>query len=224
MPPRKVSDILGTSAGNAAKAPSRALVPTQAPAAPQASAAIPPDGTAALSAELNDLTAALDEVATLVANVSGRVNDQTDALGQLAKSAAETRQAAFAARAQSDPGQLASEVGQALDRALLPRLRELTAAVERYGRKAEDQDAALAKLKGQASDLARDLRRARERAALWRARLPGLGAAALVLVLALLALAPRLMADYPITCLFMGGDWSDYRGWGNGTICRYERP
>ncbi len=221
---RTISDYLGEPAGKPAKAPGRALVPAQAPLAPLVPATTPPDDSAALAAELNDLNGILGELATLVASVSGRVDDQTVALNKLMGTAAETRQAAFAARSQADPGKLASEVGQALDHALLPHLRELTAAVERYGRKTEDQDGALAKLKGQASDLARDLRHARERAALWRARLPGLGAAALVVVLALLALAPRLMADYPVTCLLMGGDWGDYRGWGNGTVCHYENP
>jgi hypothetical protein len=221
MPPRKVSDILAAAgvpapAVDADKPPSRALVPTGAPAAP-------PDGTAALAAELNDLTRTLDVLATIVASVSDRVDGQTDALAKLAGTAAETRQAAFAARAQSDPGKLASEVGQALNKALLPRLDELAGAVARLGRMDEQRNA-YGKLQGQAMDLARDLRLARDRAALWRARLPGIGAAVLVLMLALLALAPRLMADHSVTCLLMGGDWGDYRDWGNGTICRFERP
>ena len=214
---RTVSDYLGEPTGDPAKAPGRALVPAWAPPDP-------PDGTAALAAELNDLTRTLDVLATIVASVSDRVDGQTAALGKLAGTAAETRQAAFAARSQADPGKLASEVEGALNKVMLPRLRELAGSVERYGRKAEDQDGALAKLKGQASDLARDLRHARERAALWRARLPGIVAAALVLVLALLAFAPRLMTDYPVTCLLMGGDWGDYRGWDHGTACHFETP
>lgn len=209
---RTVSDILGKSTGDPAKTPGRALVPTQAP-----------PGPAALAAELNDLTRTLDVLATIVASVSDRVDGQTTALGKLAGTAAETRQAAFAARAQADPGKLASEVGQALDKALLPRLREMASAVERLDHAGGDRES-LNQLRGQASDLARDLRLARERAALWRARLPGIGAAILLLVLALLVLAPRLMADYPVTCPLMGGEWRDYTDWGDGTRCQFERP
>ena len=215
MPRRTVSDYLGVPAAGAAKAPGRALVPTQAPAAP-------PDGAAALAAELNDLTRTLDVLATIVASVSDRVDGQTAALGKLAGTAAETRQAAFAARAQSDPGKLAAEVSSALDRALLPRLRELHGAVERLDRRDEEQNA-FGRLKGQVADLTRDLRQTRERAALWRARLPGIGAAALLLVLALLVLAPRFAADHPATCRLMGGEWRDYTEWGDGTRCQFER-
>lgn len=219
---RTVSDILGTPATDAAKAPSRALVPTAAPAAPGTSGAAPPDGTAALAAELNDLTRTLDVLATITASVSDRVDGQTAALGKLTGTAAEARQAAFAARAQADPGKLASEVERALGATLLPHLRELIAAVAEMGRTARGQDS-IGQLKGQVADLARDLRRERERAALWRARLPGIGAAALLLVLALLVLVPRFAADHPATCRLMGGEWRDYTEWGDGTRCQFER-
>lgn len=197
-----------------ATAPGRALVPSPAPAAPSSDP---------LGAELASLGETLDMVATLVASASDRVDGQTAALTKLTGTVAEARQAAFAARAQSDPGKLATAMSEAFTVALLPRLRELAGAVERLGRMDEERTT-YGRLQGQVADLGRDLRRERERAALWRARLPGIGAAALVLILALLALAPRLMADYPITCLFMGGDWGDYRDWDNGTACRFERP
>lgn len=224
MPPRKVSDILAAAgmpapaSRDADKDPSRALVPTGAPAA-----ATPPDGTAALAAELNDLTRTLDVLATIVASVSDRVDGQTDALGKLAGTAAETRQAAFAARAQADPGKLASEVGQALNKALLPRLDELAGAVARLSRMDEQRNA-YGKLQGQAMDLARDLRLARERAALWRARLPGIGLAALLLVLTLIVLVPRVIASHPMGCRLMGGDWREWSSYGDGTSCRFEWP
>ena len=161
-------------------------------------------------------------LATIVASVSDRVDGQTEALGKLAGTAAEARQAAFAARAQADPGKLAAEVSGALDRALLPRLRELHGAVERLDRRDEEQNA-LGRLKGQVADLTRDLRQTRERAALWRARLPGIGAAAVLLMLALLVLAPRFAADHPATCRLMGGEWRDYTEWGDGIRCQFER-
>lgn len=222
MPPRKLTDLLGQPAGDQAKAPGRALVPAPVPAAPsdRAASPLPPD---ALAAELASLGETLDMMATLTASVSDRVDGQTAALTKLAGVAAEARQAAFAACAQADPGRLAAEVEQALGKALLPHLRGMVAAVERLDRAGGDRES-LVQLRGQASDLARDLRRARERAALWRARLPGIAAAALLLVLALLVAAPRLMADHAATCRLMGGEWWDYRAWGDGTSCKFERP
>lgn len=216
MARRTVSNYLGVPTASAAKAPSRALVPTGVPA-------VPPDGAAALAAELNDLTRTLDVLATIVASVSDRVDSQTAALGKLTGTVAEARQAAFAARAQTDPGRVASEVEQAVSATLLPHLRELVAATAEVSRTARGHDS-VGQLKGQVADLSHNLRRERERAALWQARLPGIGAAALLLVLALLVLMPRFAADHPATCRLMGGEWRDYTEWGDGTSCEFDRP
>ena len=202
--------------------PSRALVPAPipAPAASPDRATTYPD---ALSAELASLGDTLDMMATLTASVSDRVDGQTAALAKLAGVAAEARQAAFAARTQADPGKLATEVERVLGAALLPHLRGIVGAVERLDRAGGDRES-LHQLRGQASDLARDLRRARERAALWRARLPGIGAASLLLVLVLIVALPRLALSHPLGCRLLGGDWRDWTLSGDGTSCRFEWP
>jgi hypothetical protein len=203
---RRVSDLLGTPAPGtprrsapapakaAPKASSRALVPTQAPTAAQASGTAPPDGTPALAAELTDMTEVLDALATIVASVSDRLSDQADALGNLAKTSAETRQAAFAARAQSDPGQLAAEVTGALNEAMVPRLRELTAAVAELTRTAHAHAHGEARNRAetQLHDMTRELRAARAETLRWKGYL---GAALLGGVLLALNPAPRPAPD-----------------------------
>ncbi len=216
---RKVSDLLGTPAPGtprtsapapakaAPKASSRALVPTQAPAAPQASGTAPPDGTPALAAELTDMTEVLDALATIVASVSDRVSDQTDALGKLTKTAAETRQAAFAARAQSDPGQLASEVTDALNEAMVPRLRELTAAVAELTRTAQAHGEARNRAETQLHDMTRELRAARTETLRWKGYLGSALLAGVLLALTLLLVLPRVVTPTTVICRFAGGTW-----------------
>lgn len=223
---RRLSDLTGTPkprkpgksgtpapAGDA-KAPGRALVPTQAPTAPIAPAAAPPDGPAALLAELNDLNETLDEVATLVANMSGRVNDQTDALGQLARTAAETRQAAFHAKAQTDP-KLFQEAVNVATRDTLHRLGAVTSALTTEQREARQADQViqkeLATLKSALhvvllADIERQKRRKRQ--------LPLLATGALLLMLALGLLLPRLAVLHPMVCSAISGDPRDDRPFG----------
>ena len=229
MAVRTISDILGarargtsdqpgalnppTPTPNTAKAKanasSRALVPTQAPAAPAAAAAptTPPDDAAPLSAELTDMTEVIDALATIVASVSDRVSDQTDALDKLTKTAAETRQAAFAARAQSDPGQLAAEVTDALNAAMVPRLRELTAAVAELTRTAHAHGEARNRAETQLHDMKRDLQAARADALRWKGYLGSAVLSGVLLALVLFLVLPRVVPPTPFTCAFAGGRW-----------------
>jgi hypothetical protein len=222
MPRRKISDYLGmplpgepstpgSSGKSTAKAPGRALVPTQARAAPQAFAtALPdsPDDTTALAAELTDMTETLDALATIVASVSDRVDGQTEVLGKLTKTAAEARQAAFAARAQSDPGQLASEVTDALNDAMVPRLRELTAAVSELTRTAHAHGEARNRAETQLHDMKRDLRAARAETLRWKGYLGSALLGGVLLAWALLLVLPRFASAHPLGCRMMGGNFA----------------
>lgn len=187
------------------RSPSRALVPTQAPAAPQAAPAASPGDAALLTAELTDMAETLDALATIVASVSDRVSDQTDALGKLTKTAAETRQAAFAARSQSDPGQLAAEVNQALNDAMVPRLRELTAATAELTRTAQAHGEARNRAEGQVLDMKRELRAARADTLRWKGYLGSALLGGVVLALALLLALPRFVGAHPLGCRMMSG-------------------
>lgn len=220
MAVRKVSDLLSTAAPStsdtpapafkraAPKAPSRALVPTQAPAVPQASAvATSPDSAPALAAELNDMTEVLDALATTVASVSDRVDGPTEVLGKLAKTSAEKRQAAFAARAQSDPGQLAAEVTDALNEVMVPRLRELTAAVAELTRTAHAHGEARNRAETQLHDMKRGLRAARTETLRWKGYLGSALLGGVALALVLLLVLPRVVTPTAFTCRFAGGLW-----------------
>ncbi len=154
------------------------------------------------------MTETLDALATIVASVSDRVSDQTDALGKLTKTTAETRQAAFAARAQSDPGQLAAEVNQALNEAMVPRLRELTAAVAELTRTAHAHGEARNRAETQVHDMKRELRAARAETLRWKGYLGSAHLGGVLLAGALLLVLPRFASAYPLGCRMMGGNFA----------------
>lgn len=153
------------------------------------------------------MTETLDALATIVASVSDRVDGQTDALGKLAGTAAETRQAAFAARAQSDPGQLAAEVTDALNEAMVPRLRELTTAVAELTRTAQAHGETRNRAETQLLDMKRELRAARADTLRWRGYLGGALLGGVALALALTLVLPRIVPPTAFICHLAGGTW-----------------
>ena len=62
----------------------------------------------------------LDLLSTVVASVSDRIDSQTHAIDRLTKTAAETRQAAFAARSQTDPELFTEQAGARISKSLSP--------------------------------------------------------------------------------------------------------
>lgn len=64
----------------------------------------------------DELRETLDMIGTVLASVSDRVDGQTDALDRLVKTATEARQAAFAARSQTDPAKFGEILNQLRDR------------------------------------------------------------------------------------------------------------
>ncbi|MGB3556145.1 MAG: hypothetical protein WBA25_16070, partial [Jannaschia sp.] len=81
-----------------------------------------------------DLRETLELLSTVMASVSDRVDDQTGALDRINKTATEARQAAFAAKAQTDPKHYGELVGQAIDGQLSETLRRLEYATNHLDR------------------------------------------------------------------------------------------
>lgn len=166
-----------------------------------------------------ELRETLDLLGTLMASVSDRVDAQTEALGRLSKTAAEARQAAFAARSQTDPKLFDAAMSEATRTGLNPTLDTLQRANTALLRgvdlaQTELKDAGKTKM-----ELLKRLMAEYERLRWWRQHLPLLGLGA-VLLLALFTLAlPRFVALYPTVCWVLGGYWGDIL---NG--CLFEKP
>ena len=111
--------------------------------------------TAHTDAALSDdeLRETLDMIGTVLASVSDRVDAQTGVLDRVNKTATEARQAAFAARSQTDPQKYGELVGETIDgrindnlvrmARMITELRHATNAASEALQKAEEDKFAL---------------------------------------------------------------------------------
>jgi hypothetical protein len=153
-----------------------------------------------------DLAETLDLLATVVASVSDRVDAQTAALDRLTKTTAEARQAAFAAQAQTDPKLFAKPIGQAVREQLeipLDRLNHLQAGFSDNSRQSLHR---LDELASARADLLNALQAETAKMQRRNKRAPFMAIGALVLVLALAIIVPRVFATNPTVCVILGGD------------------
>ena len=155
----------------------------------------------------DELRETLDLLSTVLASVSDRVDAQGVLLDRVNKTAAEARQAAFAARAQTDPRAYGDLVGQAIaGRAaghlddiehLSVTLHQTALEVGRTLKEARDDQ-------GRHLDAIHE--RERKVDAFWaKARWLAIGLP--VLLALLLLIVPRLMTLHPIGCTLLGGEW-----------------
>lgn len=152
-----------------------------------------------------DLRETLDLLSTVVASVSDRMDSQTQAIDRLTKTAAETRQAAFAARSQSDPelfaGHMSQQVGAALQIPVEAHAQLVKILSEEIKRLVELNG----EHKATREELLKSIRREKVEAERWRKRTPFIAAFGLVLVLGLGLGLPRFMAQNAVTCGIIGG-------------------
>lgn len=164
--------------------------------------------TASPTLQDDELRETLDLLSTVIASVSDRVDNQGDLLGRLTKTAAETRQAAFAARSQTDPefyGEIIAETVQSQTKGALERIVKagilLTNETEKTAR-------VLEQAKEDKWSVLRDVRDREEKADRLKHLLPWLGLGAVVLALGLTVLLPRFLASNATTCAVLGAKWT----------------
>lgn len=156
----------------------------------------------------DELRETLDLLSTVIASVSDRVDNQGDLLNRLTKTAAETRQAAFAARSQTDPelyGEVIAETVQSQTRGALERIVKagilLTNETEKTAR-------VLEQAKEDKWAVLRDVRDREEKADRLKHLLPWFGLCAVILALGLTVLLPRFLASNSATCAVLGAEWT----------------
>lgn len=164
-----------------------------------------------------ELREILDGLATIVASLSDRVDNQGDTLNHINKTATEARQAAFHAKAQTDPKLFEGAVNAAT-RDTLHRLNSTASALATEQQEARQANQAVQKrLIALEQALLRVLKADQERRRRRWVQLPVLGLGAVLLVLALGLLLPRLAVLHPNICYALGGEYYD---WGNSfTSC-----
>lgn len=165
-----------------------------------------PDQSAAAPALSDaDLRETLDLLSTVVASVSDRMDSQTQAIDRLTKTAAETRQAAFAARSQTDPELFAEQAGKQIGKSLRPPVEAQVELVSMLAEEIRRVAALNGEHKATREDLLKSIRREKAEAKRWKKRIPFIAIFGLILVLGLGVGLPRFMAHNDTTCRIIGG-------------------
>ena len=154
--------------------------------------------------ELRDI---LDMLGTVVASVSDRVDAQTEVLARVNKTATEARQAAFAARAQTDPKKYGELVGEAIDGRISENLTHMSKQIVDMRYAADAVTEALKKVEADKWEVLRHVREREENADRLKRRVSWFVLGAVVLVLAMALLLPRFLASNASGCAAIGGQW-----------------
>lgn len=170
----------------------------------------------------DELRETLDLLSTVMASVSDRVDAQTDVLDRVNKTATEARQAAFAAKAQTDPKHYGELVGETIDGKIGDTLIRMT----RFAVDLGEQTMATHKVLKQAEEdklaILRQVRDRENRADRLKRALPWFGLGAVVLALAMTVVLPRFLASYPALCAALGATWTSTTS--NVDACVFYQP
>lgn len=160
----------------------------------------------------DDLRETLNMVGTVLASVSDRVDAQTNAMDRLVKTATEARQAAFAAKAQTDPEKYSEIMADAFDEHLADRVAQFAELGGLLQQQTYQTNAVLKEAEKDRSEALRQVWDREAKAARLKNRLPWFGLGAVVLALAMSVLLPRFLASNGSTCAAMGAEWTQTTG------------
>lgn len=170
----------------------------------------------------DELRETLDLLSTVMASVSDRVDANTQVLDRLNKTATEARQAAFAAKAQTDPKRYGDLVGETIN-------GQINDNFVRIGRMATDLVKAsnrtqevLKKAEDDRSTALRSIWEREQKMDHLKVRLPWFGLGAVVFALAMSLLLPRLLARNASTCAALGATWTSTTS--NVDACVFYQP
>ena len=155
-----------------------------------------------------ELRETLDMLGTVVASVSDRVDNQTDAMNGLIKTATEARQAAFAARTQTNPENYGALVGETIDGRINDNLVRMAGMINDLYTASNRAQEALKKADESKWETFREIRERENAISRFKSRLPWFGLGAVVLALAMTVLLPRFLAGNATTCAVLGASWT----------------
>jgi hypothetical protein len=156
----------------------------------------------------DELRETLNLLSTVIASVSDRVDNQGNLLDRLTKTAAETRQAAFAARSQTDPELYGDIIAETIQKKTQSAFDRIVKAGILLTTETEKTASVLEQAKEDKWMVLRDVRDREEKADHLKRRLPWFAAGAVVIVLVLMITLPRFLANNPTTCATLGAEWT----------------
>ena len=176
----------------------RTIDPERMPPMTDASPALPDD----------ELRETLELLSTVMASVSDRVDAQTGVLDRVNKTATEARQAAFAARSQTDPKKYGELVGESIDGRINDNLVRMARMITDLRHATNATGETLQKAEEDKFAMFRQVRDREEKADRLKHRLPWFGLGAVLVALVLTIALPRFYASNAATCAVLGAEWT----------------
>jgi len=149
----------------------------------------------------------LDLLGTVVANMAGKLDRHGQLLAEVRKTATESRDAAQAAKAHSDPERYGRHIGNEIDKALAATLNRMEALQSGLATDRQETRRSLNELVRQEEQTLQRLRDDLAKAGRWKKRTPFIALFGLILVLGLATVLPRFMAGNGAACAVLGGKW-----------------
>lgn len=156
----------------------------------------------------DELRETLDLMATAIASMSDRIDDLTAVAGKQIKVSTEARQAAFAARKQTDPRAFGDQVGLVLEGRIAETLQRLETLTNHLELRTNTTATVLDRASEDRGKALRDLYAREQKLDQWTSRLPWVGLGALVLAIAMTVTLPRFMAVNATACAVLGASWT----------------
>lgn len=168
---------------------------------------MPNPGSATPALSITALTETVDLLGVVVAQMAERLKQQEQALAGVQKVTLESRDAAQAAKQQTDPARYARHIEQELDKTIGRILDRLDVQHSNFEVDRRDTRFLLDDLIRQEENVLQRLRDDLADARRWKRRIPFIAFFGLVLALGLTIALPRFLANYSISCELLGGSW-----------------
>ena len=168
---------------------------------------MPKSGSAAPAPTLAVLSETVDLLGVVVAKMSEKLDQHGETLVAVQKTALESRDAAQAAKAYTDPQRYGRHIGNEIDKALVIPLNRLETLHSSFVADRQDTRRSLDDLARQEEAVLQRLRDEQASAGRWKKRIPFIAFFGLVLALGLTIGLPRFMAGNGAACAVLGGEW-----------------
>ena len=168
---------------------------------------MPKPGSAPPASSIAALCETVDLLGVVVAQMADKLDQHGLTLAGIQKIALESRDAAQAAKAHSDPQRYGRHIGNEIDKALIAPLNRLEALHSGFTADRQDTRRTLDDLARQEEAVLQRLRDDQASAGRWKKRTPFIALFGLVLALGLIITLPRFMAINSTACAVLGGEW-----------------
>ena len=168
---------------------------------------MPNPGPASPAPSIAALGEMVDLLGVVIAQMSEKLDQHGKTLSGIQMVAMESREAAQAAKAFTDPKRYANYIGQEVYEALGQSFDRLETLHSGLAADRQDNRRSLDELARQEEAVLQRLRDDQAKAARWKKRIPFMALLGLVLVFGLTIALPRFLAGNGAVCAVLGGQW-----------------